>query len=100
MNIQSKHIDVDFQLTWIGDFVMESGWAQEVVKTLAKVRKDGLESSVLSAYEDFLCSIIKSNGNVVSEELLSAGLIDVCHAHKLKDLAVQISTGKRVNPAQ
>ena len=86
------------QLTWIGDFVMESGWAVEIVKTLAKVRRDGLESSVLSAYEDFLCSIIKSSGNVVSEDLLNAGLIDVCHTHKLKDLALQISTGKRIKP--
>ena len=77
---------------------MESGWAQEIVKTLSKVKKDGLESSFLSAYEDFLCSIIKSNDNVVSEDLLNAGLIDVCHRHKLKDLALQISTGKRTAP--
>ena len=77
---------------------MESGWAHEVVKTLSKVRKDGLEDSVQSAYEDFLCSLIKSNGNVVSDELVKAGLITVCHTHRLKDLALQISMGKRVKP--
>jgi hypothetical protein len=77
---------------------MESGWAHEIVKTLSKVKKDGLESSVQSAYEDFLCSLIKSAGNVVSEELINAGLIGVCHTHRLKDLALQISTGRRIKP--
>jgi hypothetical protein len=66
LNILTLNI-LNFQLTWIGDFVAESGWAEEVVKTLAKVRKDCLESSVLSAYEDLLCSLIKSNGNVISQ---------------------------------
>jgi hypothetical protein len=74
---------------------MESGWAQEMVKTLSKVRRDGLDSSVLSAYEDLLSTIIKSSGNVVSEELLKNGIIDICHIHKMKDLAVLISTAKR-----
>jgi hypothetical protein len=77
---------------------MESGWAHEVVKTLSKVQKDGLESSVQSAYEDFLCSLIQSAGNVVNEELVNAGIIDVCHKHRLKDLALQISIGKRTKP--
>lgn len=84
------------QLPWIGDFVMESGWAQEVVKTLSKVQRDGLEFSVQSAYEDFLCSIIKSSGNVINEELVKSGIIEICHIHKLKDLALIISTSKRV----
>lgn len=84
-----------FQLPWIGDFVMESGWAQEMVKTLTKVKRDGLESSVTSAYEDLLCTIIRGSGNVVNEDLLKNGIIEICHIHKMKDLAVLISTSKR-----
>jgi hypothetical protein len=36
----------------------------------------------------------------VEEKVLKHCLqIDVCHTHKLKDLALQISTGKRAKPA-
>lgn len=75
---------------------MESGWAVEIVKTLVKVKRDGLESSVLSAYEDFLCSIIKTSEIVIHEELIKHGLIEICHVHKLKDLALAISLARRL----
>ena len=75
---------------------METGWPQEVLRTLHKVRPGGIESpSAKSSLEDLLCALIKGGGKEVHEEFRKNGVIAVCQTHQLKDLATLISGGNR-----
>ncbi len=88
------------QIPWIVEFIMESGWGCEIVKTLDKVRPGRIDSSTVSALEDMLVCLVKAS-DVVAEkskkknndrlELVEAGIIGVCQKHKLKDLATAIA---------
>lgn len=79
------------EVPWIVDFILESGWSQEIVRTLGKVRKNGVDSSTKSAFEDLLCSLVR-NSKDVNEELRKNGVIAVCQTHQLKELATLISS--------
>ena len=75
---------------------METGWPQEVIRTLHKVRPGGIESpSTKSSMEDLLCALIKGGGKEVHEEFRKNEVIAVCQTHQLKDLATLISGGNR-----
>ena len=76
---------------------METGWPQNVIKTLTKVRRGGIESQVTkNTYEELLCALVKNgNGKETHEEFRKAGVIVVCQTHQLKDLATLISAGQR-----
>merc|ERR1712142_358016 len=75
---------------WVIDFIVDSGWAQEIVRTLGKVRTTGIERGTLSAFEDFLCALIRGSTDV-NEVLKDNGVIVVCQNHQLKELATAIA---------
>jgi len=75
---------------WVIDFIVDSGWAQEIVRTLGKVRTTGIERGTLSAFEDFLCALVRGSADV-NEVLKDNGVITVCQNHQLKDLATAIA---------
>jgi len=75
------------QLPWIAEFIMESGWAQEIISDLSKVRRGGLEIGVKAAFDDLLSSLVASGGQDVIEEFQKCGAIQVCQTHTLKELA-------------
>merc|ERR1711976_936282 len=75
---------------WVIDFIVDSGWAQEIVRTLGKVRTTGIERGTLSAFEDFLSAIVRGSADV-NEVLKDNGVIAVCQNHQLKDLATAIA---------
>jgi len=75
------------QLPWIAEFIMESGWAQEIIADLSKVRRGGLEIGVKAAFDDLLSSLVASGGQDVIEEFQKCGAIQVCQTHTLKELA-------------
>ena len=84
------------QVPWICEFVMETGWPQEVIHTLNKVRRGGIESpSTKSSLEELLCSLINGGGKDAHEEFRKSGVIAACQTHQLKDLATLISGGNR-----
>jgi len=84
------------QIPWIAEFVMESGWPQEVIRTLDKVRRGGIESSsAKSSLEELLCALVKGGGKEVHDEFRKNGVIAVCQTHQFKDLATLISGGNR-----
>ena len=75
---------------------METGWPQEVIRTLNKVRRGGIESlSTKLSLEEMLCALIKGGGKDVHEEFRKNSVIAVCQTHQLKDLATLISGGNR-----
>ena len=84
------------QIPWITEFVMETGWPLEVLRTLSKVRRGGIvSSSAKTSLEDLLCSLIKSGNKDVHDEFRKCNVIAVCQTHQLKDLATLISGGNR-----
>ena len=66
---------------------MESGWAQEIIKDLLKVRRGGLEIGVKAAFDDLLSSLVATGGQEVIDEFQNLGAIQVCQTHTLKELA-------------
>jgi len=74
---------------WVIDFIVDSGWAQEIVRTLGKVRTSGVERGTLSAFEDFLCALVKGSTDV-NEVLKDNGVVQICQAHQLKELSSAI----------
>jgi len=68
---------------------VDSGWAQEIVRTLGKVRTSGVERGTLSAFEDFLCALVKGSQDV-SEVLKDNGVVQICQSHQLKELSSAI----------
>ena len=117
---------------WVIDFIVDSGWAQEIVRyqelplhdiealaylrnlnlrhlcrTLGKVKTTGIERGTLSAFEDFLCALIRGSFDV-TDVLKDNGVISVCQVcvlsrtyekssyfsfqqHQLKDLSTAIA---------
>jgi len=75
---------------WVIDFIVDSGWAQEIVRTLGKVRTSGIERGTLSAFEDFLCALVRGSFDV-TEVLKDNGVICICQQHQLKDLSTSIA---------
>ncbi len=47
-----------FQFDWIGEFVTDSGWMEEVMTNLGQTKKGGLEDMEKAAYQDLLCHIV------------------------------------------
>lgn len=74
---------------WISDFAIESGWAEGIVDTLKKVKIGTLPPNVKSAYEDFLCSLVSANKNVVAV-LKKADALRVCRNHRLMELGKKL----------
>jgi len=76
---------------WVSDFIVDSGWAQEILRCLGKVRTSRVERGTLQAFEDFLCALVRGS-NDVTEILKDSGVILVCKQHQLKELSAEIAT--------
>eukprot|EP00094_Tigriopus_californicus_P007014 TCALIF_06753-PA protein Name:"Similar to Neurochondrin Neurochondrin homolog (Drosophila melanogaster)" AED:0.06 eAED:0.07 QI:0/0.33/0.28/0.85/0.83/0.85/7/4/777 len=81
------------QISWIKDFVVESGWAQSVIENLVNVKS--LEEPTLSAFEDLLVSVAVENKSFI-EEMKTLGVIQVCQNLKMRTLAQLISKGGKL----
>ena len=77
---------------WISEFIMESGWAQEIIADLSKVRRGGLNIGVRAAFDDLLSSLVISQGQEVIDEFKKCGEIQICQTHMLKELARSIAS--------
>lgn len=73
-------------MPWVGQFIVESGWAEEIVNMINKAKKTGLEGSVKAAYEDFLCCLVKTYSGA-AENLKNGGALEMCKLHKMKELS-------------
>merc|ERR1711997_20410 len=78
------------QVPWVIDFIVDSGWAQEIVRTLGKVRTSGIDRTTLSALEDFLCQLVRGSPDV-NDILKENEVISVCQTHQMKELAAVVS---------
>lgn len=81
---------------WLIDFIVDSGWSTEIVRTLGKVRVTGIERTTLSALEYFLCQVVKGRPDV-NEALKENGVISVCQQHRMKELAAGLVRQKKMS---
>lgn len=77
------------QIPWISDFAIESGWPQDIMRTLARVKTGSLQPNVKSAYEDFLCRLVDAN-NVIDDVLKKADALKVCRNHRFMELGKKL----------
>ena len=88
---------MQFQFPWIAEFIMESGWAQEIHTNLSKVKRGHLDIGVKAAFDDLLSSLVNAGGQEVIDEFQKLGVIQVCQTHMLKELALSISNSASKN---
>lgn len=72
-------------IPWLSQFTLESGWAEEIIETLKKVKIGGLQPNVKSAFEDLLCHLVKADESVGSV-LKKCGALTVCRNHRMMEL--------------
>lgn len=72
-------------IPWLATFTLESGWAEEIIETLKKVKIGGLQPNVKSAFEDLLCHLVKADDSVASV-LKKCGALTVCRNHRMMEL--------------
>lgn len=73
---------------WVASFIVESGWGQDVVRTLDKVKAANVEPSVRVAFQDLLCRLLASEevATTAASALRDQGAMRVCETHDLKEL--------------
>ncbi|XP_020295699.1 neurochondrin homolog [Pseudomyrmex gracilis] len=72
-------------IPWLSQFTIESGWAEEIIETLKRVKIGGLEPNVKSAFEDLLCHLVKADDSVATV-LKKCGALTVCRNHRMMEL--------------
>ncbi|EZA59168.1 neurochondrin homolog [Ooceraea biroi] len=72
-------------IPWLSQFTIESGWAEEIIETLKRVKIGGLQPNVKSAFEDLLCHLVKADDSVASV-LKKCGALTVCRNHRMMEL--------------
>lgn len=72
-------------IPWLSQFTIESGWAEEIIETLKKVKIGSLQAKVKSAFEDLLCHLVKADQSVATV-LKKAGALTVCRNHRMMEL--------------
>ncbi|XP_017883573.1 neurochondrin homolog [Ceratina calcarata] len=72
-------------IPWLSQFTLESGWAEEIIETLKKVKIGSLEPHVKSAFEDLLCHLVQADENV-APVLKKRGALTVCRNHRMMEL--------------
>lgn len=70
---------------WLSQFTLESGWAEEIIEMLKKVKIGSLQPNVKSAFEDLLCHLVKADQNIASV-LKKCGALTVCRNHRMMEL--------------
>ncbi|KAL2732474.1 hypothetical protein V1477_014715 [Vespula maculifrons] len=72
-------------IPWLSQFTIESGWAEEIIETLKKVKIGSLQPNVKSAFEDLLCHLVQADQGVAAV-LKKCGALTVCRNHRMMEL--------------
>lgn len=72
-------------IPWLAQFTLESGWAEEIIETLKKVKIGSLQPNVKSAFEDLLYHLVKADENIAFV-LKKRGALIVCRNHRMMEL--------------
>ena len=77
-------------MDWIVDFIVDSGWPQEMVKSLGRVSASAIDANTRTAYEDFLCCLVKAQPKV-KQIIKESGGKQVCRTHSMRLLLAQLN---------
>lgn len=85
MQALSSILDI---VPWICDFILESGWTQELMATFARVNAGSIEVNIKYTYENFLCCLVQcgSHGQKFAKALKEKGALKVCDTHEMVEL--------------
>lgn len=73
------------QLDWIVEFIVDSGWPQEIMRSLSKIISGSIDANTRTAYEDFLCCLVKAQPKIKSI-INEFGGKRTCRSHSMKQL--------------
>ncbi|XP_040575000.1 neurochondrin homolog [Lepeophtheirus salmonis] len=81
-------------IQWIAEFVVESGWPQDILQILNKVKRGKMFEGTKSAYEELIVTLLNHPlvGRATLTELKKLDVIGVCQKHSLGELAKFIAT--------
>lgn len=74
-----------YVVPWIGHYLLTSGWPQKIVSSLHLVGNEDIESSIRSAYQNFLCCLVKMCPDDVVP-LRELDILAVAVRHNMKEL--------------
>ena len=73
------------KLDWVVEFIVDSGWPQEIMKSLSKIIAGAIDANTRTAYEDFLCCLVRAQPRVKAVVLENRGR-HTCRTHSMKQL--------------
>lgn len=74
------------KLDWIVDFIVDSGWPQEMMKSLSRIISGAIDANTRTAYEDFLCCLVRAQPVKVKAIVMENGGKKTCRTHQMKQL--------------
>lgn len=74
------------KLDWICEFVVESGWPSEIMKSLSRIVAGAIDANTRTAYEDFLCCLVRVKPDKVKPVILENRGRHTCRTHSLRQL--------------
>ena len=78
-NVMSK-------LDWIVEFIVDSGWPHEMMKSLSRIVAGAIDANTRTAYEDFLCCLLRAQPAKVKAVVLENRGRHTCRTHSMKQL--------------
>lgn len=74
------------KLDWIVEFIVDSGWPQEIMKSLSRIVAGAIDANTRTAYEDFLCCLLRAKPDKLKAIILDNRGRHTCRTHSLKQL--------------
>jgi hypothetical protein len=74
------------KLDWIVEFIVDSGWPHEMMKSLSRIISGAIDANTRTAYEDFLCCLLRAQPAKVKAVILENRGRHTCRTHSMKQL--------------
>ena len=83
------------KLDWIVEFIVDSGWPQEIMKSLSRIVAGAIDANTRTAYEDFLCCLMRAQPAKVKPIILADRGRHTLRTHSLKQLVAIIDAAEK-----
>jgi len=83
------------KLDWIVEFIVDSGWPQEIMKSLSRIIAGAIDANTRTAYEDFLCCLMRAQPAKVKPIILADRGRHTLRTHSLKQLVAIIDAAEK-----
>lgn len=86
------------KLDWIVEFIVDSGWPQEIMKSLSRIVAGAIDANTRTAYEDFLCCLLRAQPAKLKPIILENRGRHTCRTHSLKQLVAMLDAMEKQAP--